>query len=147
MAAFVLSGQPDSYIGSVYENAKGNTECVTFVQAELPNVPKASFWRAGLKVAGNEAAIVVGTLIATFDENGLYPNKPAGNHAAFFLGKEDKYLKVLDQYKGSGGVKISRYPYPSDEERAAKKKSGKYSMTADAFTYCVVGVVPEDATK
>ena len=136
---YVLS-KPEEFVGQSYENDSGNTECVEFAKAVIPNLPAPARdrWKAGLPVVGNQTTLLTGTLIATFDENGKYPSKSSGNHAAFFLRKDHDMLVVVDQYKGSGGVKISRYRYLSDQARADLKKAGKYSMTRDPATYSVV---------
>ena len=39
-----------------------------------------------------------GTAIATF-ENGRYPNRPHGNHAAFYLGQVANGIYVVDQWR------------------------------------------------
>lgn len=137
--AYVLS-KPEDEVGNSYENASGNTECVEFAKAVIAGLPAPAKdrWRAGQPLVGNEGTLLIGTLIATFDEDGRYPSKSSGNHAAFFLRKEHDMLVVVDQYKGSGGVKISRYKYLTDEARAALVKAGKYSMTKDPATYAVV---------
>lgn len=63
--------------------------------------------------------IRVGTVIATFDRHGHYPNKPTGNHAAFFLGMgpldsrtgRPQYILVIEQWKGLAVIK-QRAIYP-----------------------------------
>ena len=60
----------------------GNGDCVALVEF-YANVPAHSAWKQGERVLDN-ANIRPGTAIATF-VNGRYPNKPTGNHAAFFL--------------------------------------------------------------
>ncbi|MEV4781460.1 BPSL0067 family protein [Burkholderia sp. LMU1-1-1.1] len=62
----------------------GNGDCVALVQA-LTDVGWTGSWRPWVRVI-DAGYIRVGTVIATFDKNGRYPNKPTGNHAGFFLG-------------------------------------------------------------
>jgi hypothetical protein len=136
---FVLP-KPEDHVGESYENAKGNTECVEFAKAVIHGLPTPAKdrWKSGLPLVGNESSLIIGTLIATFDANGNYPSQSTGNHAAFFVRKDHDMLVVVDQYKGSGGVKVSRYRYLDDKSRSALVASAKYSMTKDPATYAVV---------
>jgi hypothetical protein len=58
--------------------------------------PKAALWHEGAKVRGN-LALAKGTAIATFVE-GRYPNRPHGNHAAFYLRQDSSGIWVMDQW-------------------------------------------------
>lgn len=76
----------------------GTGQCVPLVQ-EATGAPVAALWRKGPKVKGN-TKIPAGTAIATFDENGLYPNHSTGNHAAIFVSVSHQGIVVVDQWKG-----------------------------------------------
>jgi hypothetical protein len=54
-------------------------------------------WTKGQAVKGN-TDISVGTAIATFDENGRYPNQSHGNHAAIYVGQDVLGIWVYDQW-------------------------------------------------
>ena len=43
--------------------------------------------------------IARGTAIATFEADGTYTNQ-SGNHAAIYLGQEDRGIWVYDQWRG-----------------------------------------------
>jgi hypothetical protein len=78
--------------------AVANGHCVRYVQ-EAGGVPHSSRWRRGEKVRGSGAA--PGTVIATFDPNGLYGNHTDGSsHAAVLIAEEDTGLRVWDQWVG-----------------------------------------------
>lgn len=81
----------------------GDGNCVALVQA-LTKVGHTSTWRPGERVL-DAIAITPGTVIATF-EDGRYPNRAKGNHAALYLysgprsqktGKP-QYIVVMDQW-------------------------------------------------
>jgi len=81
----------------------GDGNCVALVQA-LTRVGHTSTWRPGERVM-DAMTLAPGTVIATF-ENGRYPNRPSGNHAALYLysgprsqqtGKP-QYIVVMDQW-------------------------------------------------
>ena len=74
-----------------------------------------------------------GTAIATF-ENGRYPNRPHGNHAAFYLRQVAKGIYVVDQWRN-----MENKPTISRRFIRAKGKNrtGQYiqpSDNADAFS-------------
>jgi len=75
----------------------GSGSCVHLVQHKA-NVPHTSTWREGKRVRGNQT-IRKGTAIATF-ENGRYPNRPTGNHAAFYIRQDVGGIWVMDQWQG-----------------------------------------------
>ena len=83
------------------ENAPvvGNGDCVTLIKMKVPGLidRPSSEWREGRKIVGSHG-IVRGTAIATF-ENGRYPNRPYGNHAAIFMAYAGASIWVLDQWK------------------------------------------------
>ncbi len=88
-----------------YKNAKGHTECVVFVQ-QAAGAPVTSLWKKGLHVAdAKPGEIARGTVIATFDDNGKYPQDNLGQHAAIYLSQTAQGIQVLDQWNKQGGVK------------------------------------------
>jgi hypothetical protein len=110
----MISGDPDCtldadhcdwYSTSESENVLGatplvgNGQCVSLVEAKT-GVPNHALWRKGPLVKDN-AAVPAGTAIAAgWDNNGLYPSHPSGNHAAIYLRAMDAGLIVVDQFKG-----------------------------------------------
>lgn len=87
-------------------------ECVALVK-QLTGMPETAKWRAGDAITGyGDPPLQPGTVIATMDKNGRYPQGNAPKHAAVFIqyaeldGKKGMY--VYDQYKSKkikGGVK------------------------------------------
>ena len=95
----------------------GNGNCVALVQ-KFTGVGWTGNWRPWVKVL-DAGYIRVGTVVATFDKQGRYANRPTGNHAAFFvaMGPLDsktgrpQYVEVVDQWKGRGIIKrLKIYP-------------------------------------
>lgn len=94
-----------------YGKANGNGECAGIAQNHFNNpnsnksIGKVKTWRPGPKLT-THPNLKPGTVIATFDQNGRYPNKKHGNHVAIFLDyakdKNGKIIgvKVLDQWGG-----------------------------------------------
>lgn len=123
-----------------YENDKGHTECVTFVQ-KTAGLPNTSQWRPGAHVI--DSKIQPGTVIATFDKSGKYPpdsQMKHGKHAAVFLYQDSNGIYVLDQWdddpahpgKGGGQVKPRLIPYTKNPK----------NLTADLSSYYVVETDP-----
>ena len=75
----------------------GSHHCVALIQ-HYAIAPPTSSWREGIPVRG--ADIPMGTAIATFTK-GKYANASTGNHAAFYLGQDDKGIWVMDQWENS----------------------------------------------
>lgn len=93
----------------------GNGQCVTLVK-ELTGASPSSLWREGRNVGDilrKRGEIAEGTAIATF-ENGHYPNRPHGNHAAIFVRAVAGGFEVFDQWKGQAPIKrILRFNRPA----------------------------------
>ena len=83
----------------------GDGQCVALVR-EYAGAPSTAHWREGARVLGNKG-IRPGTAIATFD-NGRYPNRRTGNHAAFYLSQISDGIWVVDQWPGSAKKHIER---------------------------------------
>lgn len=89
----------------------GDGNCVALVQ-ELTDVGWTGSWRPWVRVI-DAGYIRVGTVIATFDKHGRYPNRPTGNHAGFFLGMgpldsktgRPDYFVIMEQWKGLAVIK------------------------------------------
>ena len=110
----------------------GDKQCVTLVQ-HFTKAPPSSTWQEGATVIGNKA-LLAGTAIATF-EDGKYPNKKTGNHAALYLYQVSDGIYVVDQSPGDPFQKpgISQRYIP----RLGKDKAGRFinpSNNADAFS-------------
>jgi hypothetical protein len=106
----------------------GNKDCVALVKefTILKNV-STSRWREGEPVLDNRH-IAAGTVIATF-VRGRYPNRSAGNHAAFYLRPGPGGFWVIDQWKSDRDKpNITARWIPS---RGAKKRDGTYPLASD----------------
>lgn len=111
---------------SDFKNDKGNHECVVLVQ-QATGIPSTSTWSKGIKVMDAKAGeISVGTVIATFDENGKYPND--ARHAAIYESHDQSGINVIDQWNKQG--KAAR--------RKIRLKKGKTRDVNDADWYYVV---------
>lgn len=73
----------------------GSRQCVDLVK-RFAGAPQTARWREGDHVRGCKD-IAVGTAIATF-EDGKYPNRAHGNHAALYLGQNAVGIQVIDQW-------------------------------------------------
>ena len=87
----------------------GDGNCVLLIKHYIPQFRNISTqsWRQGEHVMSTTKPIARGTAIATF-EHGRYPNRPRGNHAAFFMARVNDTLWVMEQWKGMTEVR-SRY--------------------------------------
>lgn len=108
-------------VENAYANAKGNTECVAFVQMAAlvggGSVPRTSDWRKGKYVKDLTAGeITKGTVIATFDEHDLYPT--SARHAAVYISHNDKGITVYDQWNSQKKVLQRTLYYKESETRA-----------------------------
>lgn len=90
-----LPGQPKA----------GTGECVALVR-QFAKAPHSSIWREGEKVFGNKR-IKLGTAIATF-ENGRWPGRATGNHAALYIGQDSTAIYVVDQWNKGDTLKKIR---------------------------------------
>lgn len=122
----------------VYRNADrlmgdkvvGSGHCAELVQ-RYTEAGIASGWQSGEIVVGN-TLLAKGTAIATFVK-GRYPNRPHGNHAAFYIRQGINGIYVVDQWRSKDKVEIG--------ERFIKSKGkngdGSFkdpSNNADAFS-------------
>lgn len=104
-------------------------ECVALVKALTPGLKGLATvsWRQGKRVV-DTTNLTPGTAIATF-ENGRYPNRPTGNHAAFFLGYAGRAIWIMDQWKND-----PRKPKVSARviSPGLKNKDGTFRRPSDA---------------
>lgn len=84
-------------------------ECAGLVQWHT-HAGKAIRWREGIRVRGNGHLIEAGTAVATF-ENGRYPNRTTGNHAALYLSQDLEGVWVMDQWSTKGAIGKRRMPF------------------------------------
>ncbi len=84
----------------------GTQQCVVLVQA-FTKAPRAADWTQGAAVRGL-LLLARGTAIATFVD-GVYKNRPHGNHAALYLSQDQGGVWVMDQWKGPDKLKVSRH--------------------------------------
>lgn len=76
-------------------DTKGNDlcgQCVSYVKKVCPILPATSSWKKGLAVKDN-AKIVPGTVIATFNAAGKYEG-----HAAIYVSQDTVGINVYDQW-------------------------------------------------
>ena len=103
----VLSFENEAVVGAA-------GDCVTLIKTLTPGLKGLStpLWRKGEQVVGSKG-IIPGTAIATF-ENGKYPRRHSGNHAAYFLAYGGAGFWILDQWKSKKRLTIQRrYIYPA----------------------------------
>ncbi len=81
-----------SYLGQ----SVGTGQCVALAQA-TSNVGLTATWVPGEQVQG-ATDIPVGTVIATFGDNGTYTNTPGQSHTAIYLGQDANGIFVEDQW-------------------------------------------------
>jgi hypothetical protein len=113
-----IANNPESYAGQVV----GDGQCVAFVR-QCSNAPVSSQWAKGVPVKTSNVA--QSTAIATFDDDGNYPDSPTGQHAAIFIGKDGQGIWVWDQWVGQPVHKrLIRY----------KGLQGSWSNDADRFS-------------
>lgn len=74
----------------------GTKQCVVLVQRYARAPAPTSTWTQGALVKGN-ITLKKGTAIATF-EDGKYPNRPHGNHAALYISQNAVGIVVMDQW-------------------------------------------------
>lgn len=99
-------------------------QCVALVQV-IGGAPRTADWKQGIRVKGNADKIAKYTCIATF-ENGVYPNRKHGNHAAIYLSQDASGIVVYDQWVGQPNNPISMrtIPFLADESLADPSNNG-----------------------
>jgi hypothetical protein len=109
-----------------FSNEKGNFECVALVQ-KTTGVPNTATWNKGKKVLDcAPGEIRVGTVIATFDENGKYP--ATERHAAIYESHDSSGINVVDQWNKQAMAK----------RRKIRLKNGPARDVNDAKWYHIV---------
>jgi hypothetical protein len=90
-----VASNPERHVG----NKIGNGHCAEYCQAVTTGLPLTSEWRRGRQVrSGN---VPVGTIIATFGEDGRYTNLTDGSaHAAVLIAENSDGLVVWDCWVG-----------------------------------------------
>lgn len=87
-------------------------QCVALVQV-IGGAPRTADWKQGIRVKGNGDKIAAYTCIATF-ENGVYPNRKHGNHAAIYLSQDASGIKVYEQWVGHP-ISTRTIPFKANE--------------------------------
>ena len=100
----------------------GSGSCVSLIQ-HFSSVPNHRVWKEGSQVKGN-LMIKVGTAVATF-EDGKYPNRDHGNHAAFYMGQDAGGVFVMDQWVRKGKISKRRMGF------RGKNADGSYIAASD----------------
>src|SRR5271165_5182377 len=91
--AIIATGYADMLGQSV-----GTGQCVALAQA-TSDIGFTSTWSPGAQVEG-DTDIAVGTVIATFGNDGTYTNTYGQSHTAIYLGQSDQGIYVEDQWLG-----------------------------------------------
>lgn len=120
-----LAARPAAFEGNVV----GAGHCVDFVKAAA-SAPHTAAWRKGPEVRGNPH-ILPGTAIATFEADGTYTNA-SGNHAAIYLGQDERGIWVYDQWRGRP---VHRRLIRFEGGRG----SGRGSKSNDGTRFAVIG--------
>lgn len=109
-----------------YVNDKGNHECVVLVQ-KAAGAPNTGQWKRGIKVmSAKKGTIPLGTVIATFDDEGKYPS--TARHAAIYFNHTEMGIGVYDQWNKQGMAKY----------RVIRNKRLGLRSVDDADSYWVV---------
>jgi hypothetical protein len=110
----------------------GNGQCAVFVES-VTTAPRVHYWKRGIKVLGNGGSIHAGTVIATFNSEGKYPNMPHGNHTGLFLSENGHSITMIDQWHGK---QHSHSPSPSTYSHYGS--GNDHDMSNDPNYYYVV---------
>lgn len=96
--------EPEGFVDPNYakiEGSVGNGFCVPLVQSST-KVGNTGIWRAGTPMT-SKPQIPAGTVIATFNAEGIYESKARGNHVAFFVEYKTQDgvdgIVIYDQYR------------------------------------------------
>ncbi|MBB6251724.1 BPSL0067 family protein [Nitrospirillum iridis] len=111
-------------------DAQNIHECVSLVRSLTSGLAKSGNWREGEKLTPDVIkTLKPGTVIATFDPNGRYGNRAAGNHAAIFLSATDEGIWVLEQYnsRGNNSGQVHKKLYLYGDKRGGSKLPTSYS--------------------
>jgi WXG100 family type VII secretion target len=147
-------------------NKIGSGECPAIAQnyfnsraaskAGRPYIGKTSEWRAGDSLM-DHPNLEYGTVIATFGDNGRYPNRDHGNHVAIFLhyidskGNKVAYndnkvagIRVVDQWNGhnSGPDRLASqrnlmFRQEEEEQRKKRRKRNNFLVNQANDMYVV----------
>ena len=113
----------------------GSGDCVELVKAFAPGlkgVPTGA-WKPGASVVEMAQRLAPGTAIATF-EDGRYPHRHSGQHAAFFVSSAGAGIWVMDQWKNDPHKPVISLRHIA---RKGKTRDGKWkdpSNNAEAFS-------------
>ncbi len=113
----------------------GTGDCVDLVKGLAPGLKgvPTSAWKAGDSVVEVAHKLAPGTAIATF-ENGRYPHRRTGQHAALFVSSAGAGIWVMDQWKNDPHKPVVSLRHIA---RKGKTKDGKWkdpSNNAEAFS-------------
>ena len=108
------------YVGRSVGLGRFKGQCAALVQ--WFGCGKTRYWREGIRVKGNGVHIRRYTCIATF-ENGLYPSRPHGNHAAVYVSQDEGGINVYDQWTGKP-VGQRYIPFSKDDSREDPSNNG-----------------------
>ncbi|MFM8330329.1 MAG: BPSL0067 family protein, partial [Candidatus Methylumidiphilus sp.] len=109
----------------VYKNSKGDAQCVELLKQTL-NAPRTSEWEQGDNITKG-ITLTEGTAIATFVD-GKYPNNSTGQHAAIYLGQNERGIIVLEQYKGLDSIQVRTIPWSPKPHSSLSNNGSAYSV-------------------
>ena len=100
-----VAANPNARLGEVV----GTGHCLPFVQL-VAGVPHSSRLRRGEHVLSKGDDLARGTIIGTFNQQGLYANAVDGSsHVAILLERRPEGLWVVDQWRGKAvGTRLIR---------------------------------------
>lgn len=100
-------------------------ECALLVQAF--GCGGTRFWRRGPQVKACPD-IPVGTVIATLRDGVYYSDHSGRSHVGIFLSKDDRGIKMIDQWNGRDiGLSYRKYdPRRNGDELTRRRKTSKY---------------------
>jgi hypothetical protein len=109
---------------AAYANEKGNYECVALVQ-KTAGAPHTSTWKQGKKVLSClPGEIPMGTVIATFDENGKYPLTQ--RHASLYENHDATGINVVDQWNSQKMAKRRKIRLKNEPSRSVNDAKWYY---------------------
>ena len=97
----------------------GNGECAVLAQWFNSAIPHTCHWRPGEQVSKTRA-LVPGTVIATFNQNGDYVNR-RGFHTAIYVGRDAQGITVIEQFHGLRAIRLHKYHFG---DPASKESNG-----------------------
>jgi hypothetical protein len=121
MEALAAKGQYVNMDGN--QSAANNGQACAMLTQSMSKVGLTNTWKPGMQVKGND--IPLGTPVATFNYDGNYSSAgtrgvSGSSHTGLYYGQDSGGVYLFNQYIGSGGAKISYFPFNSGNEGGDK---------------------------